>query len=99
RVLHVTGVQTCALPISGSSLLAPLVLGRQKAFSLLALGEGFSAEQAVAAGLIHAVVEEGELEATVLAAADAVAQKPPEALRVTRSEERRVGRGCECRAM
>ncbi len=38
----------------------------------------------MAAGLIHAVVEEGELEATVLAAADAVAQKPPEALRVTR---------------
>lgn len=72
------------VPEAGSSLLAPLVLGRQKAFSLLALGEGFSAEQAMAAGLIHAVVEEGELEATVLAAADAVAQKPPEALRVTR---------------
>jgi enoyl-CoA hydratase/carnithine racemase len=72
------------VPEAGSSLLAPLVLGRQAAFALLALGEGFSAERAKAAGLIYAVVGEDELEAAVLAAAEAVAARPPEALRLAR---------------
>ena len=34
------------VPEAGSSLLAPAILGRQQAFALLALGEGFSAERA-----------------------------------------------------
>ena len=38
---------------------------------MLALGEGFSAERAQAAGLIYAVVGEDELEATVMDAANA----------------------------
>jgi enoyl-CoA hydratase/carnithine racemase len=72
------------VPEAGSSLLAPQVLGRQDAFALLALGEGFSAERAKAAGLIHAVVGEDELESALLAAADAVAAKPPQALKIAR---------------
>lgn len=72
------------VPEAGSSLLAPRILGRQDAFALLALGEGFSAERAKAAGLIYAVVGEGELEAAVLAAAKAVAAKPPEAVKIAR---------------
>jgi enoyl-CoA hydratase/carnithine racemase len=72
------------VPEAGSSLLAPRVLGRQDAFALLALGEGFSAERAKAAGLIYSVVGESELEATVLAAAESVAAKPPEALKIAR---------------
>jgi enoyl-CoA hydratase/carnithine racemase len=72
------------VPEAGSSLLAPRVLGRQDAFALLALGEGFSAERARAAGLIYAVVEENELETAVLAAAHCVAARPPEALRIAR---------------
>ncbi len=72
------------VPEAGSSLLAPQVLGRQDAFALLALGEGFSAERARAAGLIYAVVGEDELEAAVLAAADTIAAKPPEALKIAR---------------
>jgi enoyl-CoA hydratase/carnithine racemase len=72
------------VPEAGSSLLAPQVLGRQDAFALLALGEGFSAERAKAAGLIYAVVGEEKLEATVLTAAEAVAAKPPEALKIAR---------------
>jgi enoyl-CoA hydratase/carnithine racemase len=72
------------VPEAGSSLLAPKILGRQDAFALLGLGEGFSAERAKAAGLIYAVVGENELEATVLAAAEAVAAKPPQALKLAR---------------
>ncbi|MEX0408950.1 crotonase/enoyl-CoA hydratase family protein [Aquibium sp. LZ166] len=72
------------VPEAGSSLLAPAVLGRQQAFALLGLGEGFSAERALAAGLIYAVVAEDELEAAALKAAEAIAAKPPEALKIAR---------------
>jgi len=72
------------VPEAGSSLLVPAVVGRQQAFALLGLGEGFSAEKALAAGLIYAVVTEDELEVTVLDAATLVASKPPEALKIAR---------------
>jgi enoyl-CoA hydratase/carnithine racemase len=72
------------VPEAGSSLLAPKVLGRQGAFALLGLGEGFPAERALAAGLIHAVVSEDALEESAFAAAETIAAKPPEALRIAR---------------
>ena len=72
------------VPEAGSSLLAPAVLGRQRAFALLALGEGFSAERALNAGLIYQVVGEEELEAAVIAAARLIASKPPQALKIAR---------------
>jgi enoyl-CoA hydratase/carnithine racemase len=72
------------VPEAGSSLLAPAILGRQQAFAMLGLGEGFSAERALAAGLIYAVVEEEGLEQAVFDAAGAIAAKPPEALRIAR---------------
>lgn len=72
------------VPEAGSSLLAPAVLGRQQAFALLGLGEGFSAERAKAAGLIYDVVAEDQLEAAALAAAERIAEKPPEALKIAR---------------
>ena len=72
------------VPEAGSSLLAPKVLGRQDAFALLALGEGFSAERAKASGLIYRIVGEDELEAAVMDAAQEIARKPPEALRIAR---------------
>ncbi|QKD04865.1 crotonase/enoyl-CoA hydratase family protein [Mesorhizobium loti] len=72
------------VPEAGSSLLAPRILGQQGAFALLGLGEGFSAERAKAAGLIYEVVEEGALEASVLAAAGQIAAKPPQALKIAR---------------
>ncbi|MEO3386132.1 crotonase/enoyl-CoA hydratase family protein [Mesorhizobium sp. CAU 1741] len=72
------------VPEAGSSLLAPAIVGRQQAFALLALGEGFSAERAKAAGLIYDVVAEDELEAAALAAAERIASKPPEALKIAR---------------
>ncbi|KQZ12830.1 MULTISPECIES: crotonase/enoyl-CoA hydratase family protein [unclassified Mesorhizobium] len=72
------------VPEAGSSLIAPQILGRQAAFALLALGEGFSAERAKAAGLIHEVVEEAELENATLAAAETIAAKPPQAMKIAR---------------
>ncbi len=72
------------VPEAGSSLLAPAVIGRQQAFALLGLGEGFSAERAREAGLIYAVVADADLEDAVFAAADRIAAKPPEALKIAR---------------
>lgn len=72
------------VPEAGSSLLAPAVIGRQQAFALLGLGEGFSADRAKEAGLIHAVVADADLEDAVFAAAERIAAKPPEALKIAR---------------
>ena len=72
------------VPEAGSSLLAPAVLGRQGAFALLGLGEGLSAQRARDAGMIYEIVVEDLLEAAVLAAAEKIAAKPPEALKIAR---------------
>lgn len=72
------------LPEAGSTFLAPAAIGYQRAFALLALGEDFSAERAYQAGLIHSVVPADELESTVLAKAEDIASKPPEALKLAR---------------
>lgn len=72
------------VPEAGSSLIVPQILGRQGAFALLALGEGFSAEKAKAAGLIYEVVEESRLEETTIGAAEAIAAKPPQAMKIAR---------------
>ncbi|MBX3576029.1 MAG: crotonase/enoyl-CoA hydratase family protein [Rhizobiaceae bacterium] len=72
------------VPEAGSSLIAPALLGTQRAFALLGLGEGFSADRAKSAGLIYDVVDEDDLEEQVFAAAGRIAAKPPEALRLAR---------------
>jgi enoyl-CoA hydratase/carnithine racemase len=73
------------VPEAGSSLIVPNVAGHQRAFALLAAGEGFSAEEAHAAGLIWKIVPEAEIEAATLATAGKLATKPPEALKITRA--------------
>lgn len=83
-VFHTPFVDLGLVPEAGSSLIAPAVLGRQQAFALLGLAEGFTAERAQAAGLIYKVVPEDGLEAEVFAAAEAICAKPPEALRLAR---------------
>lgn len=72
------------VPEAGSSLLVPALIGRQRAFALLALGEGLSAEKAKEAGMIYELVDESALEDRVFAAAGEIAAKPPEALRIAR---------------
>jgi enoyl-CoA hydratase/carnithine racemase len=73
------------VPEAASSLLAPSLMGHQKAFALLALGHGFDAQAAFEAGIVYKVVESNELEAEVLKAAEEIAAKPPQAMQIARS--------------
>jgi enoyl-CoA hydratase/carnithine racemase len=72
------------LPEAGSSLLAPLRMGHARAFELLVLGEPFTAERALAAGIVNAILPSEELERTARKAAERLAAKPPEALALSR---------------
>lgn len=73
------------VPEAASSLLAPPLMGHQKAFALLVLGHGFDAQAAFEAGIVYKIVESGELETEVLKAADEIAAKPPQAMQIARS--------------
>lgn len=72
------------VPEAGSSLLGPLAMGQQRAFALLALGEKFTAQEALQAGLVWKVTEPDAVERETLAAAARLAAKPREALAITR---------------
>jgi enoyl-CoA hydratase/carnithine racemase len=78
-------VDLALVPEAASSLLVPAIAGYQRAYAMLALGEGFSAEQAKEAGLIWDVVGEDELEAKTLELAGRLAARAPEALRIAKS--------------
>ncbi len=78
-------VDLALVPEAGSSLLAPRVMGHQRAFALLALGEGFSAAQAREAGLVWKVIAPDAVEAETLSLAAKLAAKPPEALAIARN--------------
>jgi len=69
---------------AGSSLTAPERMGYPRAFELICLGEPFSAERALQAGLINAIVPAEQLEATALKAARRLAAKPRQALMTSR---------------
>ena len=73
------------VPEAASSLLAPSLMGHQKAFALLALGHGLDAQAALEAGIVYKVVESNELETEVLKAAEEIAAKPPQAMQIARS--------------
>ncbi len=72
------------VPEAGSSLIAPRIMGHQKAFELLATGARWSAEEARSAGLVNKVVEGEGLEAAARQVAADIAAKPPEALAISR---------------
>jgi len=74
---------------AGSSILAPERLGYPRAFELICLGEPFSAQRALEAGLINAIVPAAELEAVALAAARRLVAKPRQALMTSRRLLRR----------
>lgn len=77
-------VDLALVPEAASSLLAPRVMGHQRAFALLVAGEGFTAEQARDAGIVWKVVSAGAVEAETLALAASLAAKPPHALKIAR---------------
>ena len=74
---------------AASSLLAPLIMGHQRAFELLCLGEPYSAEDAHRAGFVNRIVPAAHLEAEAMKAAHRLAAKPPGAL----AEARRLLKG------
>ena len=69
---------------AGSSLLAPRIMGHQRAFELLCLGEPYTAERAREAGFVNRIVPAAELETEAMAAAQRLAAKPPGALLAAR---------------
>ena len=73
------------LPEAGSSLLLPQLAGYQRAAELLLLGQPFSAEKALAVGIVTEVVPAEELLEYAQHAAAAVAALPPESVRLTKA--------------
>lgn len=72
------------VPEAASSLLAPRLMGHARAFQLLVMGEAFTAERAKEAGFVNHIVSPGELESAALVAAEKLAQKPREAMLISR---------------
>ena len=68
-------------PEAGSSILAPRLMGHQRAFELFVLGEQFDAQRAYQAGFVNKIVAAEDVEAVAEEAAVAIANKPPEAVR------------------
>ncbi len=72
------------VPEAASSLLGPRLMGHARAFELLVMGEPFPAERAMEAGFVNRIVPAEELESAALKAAEALAAKPREAVRISR---------------
>ena len=70
------------VPEFGSTFLLPMLAGYQRAAKLLLLGQPFTAQEALDAGIVTAVVADviGEAEK----AANALAALPPESIRLTK---------------
>lgn len=73
------------VPEFASSLLLPARVGWQRASEWLLLGEAFDAAAAHRAGLVNRVVAPEEVDAAALALAEAVAARPPEAVRLSKA--------------
>jgi len=78
------------LPEAASSLLLPALAGYQRAAELLLLGRPFTAEKALAAGIVTEIVPEGELLARAREAALALAALPPASVRMTKALMKRA---------
>ncbi|MCC7346496.1 MAG: crotonase/enoyl-CoA hydratase family protein, partial [Variibacter sp.] len=72
------------VPENASSLLAPRLMGHQRAFALLVMGRPLDATAAKECGLVNAVVTPEEVDAEALKAAQAIAALPPEAVAISR---------------
>jgi enoyl-CoA hydratase/carnithine racemase len=72
------------VPENGSSLTMVERLGHTRAFALFGLGEPLIGKDAAAWGLANAALPAADVESRARAAAQALAQKPPEALRLTK---------------
>lgn len=71
-------------PEAGSSFLAPMLMGHQRAAELLLLGEKISAETACQYGLVNAVLDNDAVLEHTLQRAHALAALPAEAVQTTK---------------
>jgi len=76
-------------PEFGSSFILPRVMGNARAAELMLSGEPFSAEVALAYGLVNAVVPASNVLKYALERATKLAQQPPKALQETKRLLRR----------
>ncbi|MCM2678723.1 enoyl-CoA hydratase-related protein [Echinimonas agarilytica] len=72
------------VPEAGSSLLLPQQVGYAKAAEWLLLGEPFTAQQALDAGLINTIAPPSNIHKLALTAAKHLAQVPPEAVQASK---------------
>jgi enoyl-CoA hydratase/carnithine racemase len=72
------------IPEAASSLVGPAIMGHQRAFAMLAMGEWFSAQQAYDAGLVNEVTAPEELESRAIEAATKAALRPPTSMAISR---------------
>ncbi|MGC1552809.1 MAG: crotonase/enoyl-CoA hydratase family protein [Bradyrhizobium sp.] len=72
------------VPEGASSLLAPWLMGHQRAFSMLVMGRTLNAEEAHDAGFVNAVVAPDHLDAEARKVAREIAALPAEAVAVSR---------------
>jgi enoyl-CoA hydratase/carnithine racemase len=72
------------VPEAASSLLLPATAGYLRAAELLLLGQPFDADQALAAGIVTAVVPEAALLGHAAGAAARLAALPPSSVRLTK---------------
>ncbi len=78
-------VNLALLPEAASSILLPARIGHARAFSMFVLGEAIDGRKAEAWGIANAALPAGEVQARALAAAQAVAAKPPASVAITKS--------------
>jgi len=78
------------LPEAASSLLLPMIAGYQRAAELLLLGQPFTAEKALAAGIVTEIVPEPDLLEYARTAALALAGLPPASVRMTKELMKRA---------
>lgn len=71
-------------PEGGASLLMPQRMGYVRSYAMLALGQVFSAEEALNAGLINQIVTTGTALEQSRLAAHTLAAQPPQALAFTK---------------
>jgi len=72
------------VPEAGSSLVAPRLMGHARAFALLVMGQPLNAQEAKEAGIVNAVVDPAEADATALAAAQKIAALPAKGVLMSR---------------
>jgi enoyl-CoA hydratase/carnithine racemase len=72
------------VPEGASSLLAPWLMGHQRAFSMLVMGQKLTAEEARAAGFVNKIVDPDHLEAEARKVAREIAALPAEAVAASR---------------